>query len=100
MSLIGDLRSKRSNGRAGARSGARAGAGKKKPKKAERRPPAPEYEQRHLDLVGLVCLGLALYLGFVLYGGWEGGKVGDLVDVVYPDMELDCVAKGHSGSLL
>jgi S-DNA-T family DNA segregation ATPase FtsK/SpoIIIE len=33
-------------------------------------------EQRHLDVIGLGLLALALYLGLVLYGGWDGGKVG------------------------
>ena len=33
-------------------------------------------EQRHLDLIGLGLLAAGVYLVFVLFAGWEGGKVG------------------------
>jgi S-DNA-T family DNA segregation ATPase FtsK/SpoIIIE len=33
-------------------------------------------EQRHLDLIGLGLLAFGVYLAFVLFFGWEGGKVG------------------------
>lgn len=33
-------------------------------------------EQRHLDLIGLFLVASGVYLIFVLFGGWEGGKVG------------------------
>ncbi|HEX5929048.1 MAG TPA: DNA translocase FtsK [Solirubrobacterales bacterium] len=33
-------------------------------------------EQRHLDLVGLFLVAFGAYLVFVLFFGWEGGKVG------------------------
>jgi len=33
-------------------------------------------EQRHLDMIGLVLVAGAVYLAFVLYLGWDGGKVG------------------------
>ena len=33
-------------------------------------------EQRHLDLIGLFLVAFGVYLVFVLYFGWEGGKVG------------------------
>jgi DNA segregation ATPase FtsK/SpoIIIE, S-DNA-T family len=33
-------------------------------------------EQRHLDLVGLFLVAFGVYLVFVLFFGWEGGKVG------------------------
>jgi S-DNA-T family DNA segregation ATPase FtsK/SpoIIIE len=33
--------------------------------------------QRRLDLAGVSCIGLAVYLGYVLYFGWNGGTVGD-----------------------
>jgi DNA segregation ATPase FtsK/SpoIIIE, S-DNA-T family len=36
-----------------------------------------ELEQHHLDVIGLALSALALYLGFVLYAGWDGGRVGD-----------------------
>ena len=33
-------------------------------------------EQRHLDLIGLLLIAVGVYLTFVLFFGWEGGKVG------------------------
>jgi len=33
--------------------------------------------QRRLDLAGLGCIALAVYLGYVLYLGWNGGAVGE-----------------------
>ena len=33
-------------------------------------------EQRHLDLIGLGCVLLGIYLVFVLYFGWDGGRLG------------------------
>jgi DNA segregation ATPase FtsK/SpoIIIE, S-DNA-T family len=33
--------------------------------------------QRRLDLAGLGCIALAVYLGYVLYLGWNGGAVGN-----------------------
>src|SRR3954462_15859730 len=33
-------------------------------------------EKRHLDLIALILVALGVYLGFVLFFGWEGGKVG------------------------
>ena len=33
--------------------------------------------QRRLDLAGLCCIGLAVYLGYVVYLGWNGGTVGN-----------------------
>ena len=33
-------------------------------------------EQRHLDLIGLGLVAIAVYLGCVLYAGWDGGRVG------------------------
>jgi len=41
-----------------------------------RRGPALGLEQRHLDLIGLLLVAGGVYLAFVLFGGWEGGKVG------------------------
>ena len=69
----------------GGRSGARKPASRtrkpaKKPVKKATSAPR-EFEQRHLDLIGLACLAGSLYLGFVLYGGWEGGKVGEGLEV-------------------
>jgi S-DNA-T family DNA segregation ATPase FtsK/SpoIIIE len=33
--------------------------------------------QRRLDLAGLACIGLSVYLGYVIYLGWNGGTVGN-----------------------
>jgi S-DNA-T family DNA segregation ATPase FtsK/SpoIIIE len=33
-------------------------------------------EQRHLDLIALFLVAFGVYLAFVLFFGWEGGKVG------------------------
>jgi DNA segregation ATPase FtsK/SpoIIIE, S-DNA-T family len=62
---------------------------KRKPARGQKRKPAargrarsrgrtsPEVMQRRLDLAGLSCVGLAVYLGYVIYLGWNGGTVGD-----------------------
>jgi DNA segregation ATPase FtsK/SpoIIIE, S-DNA-T family len=47
---------------------------KPKPKAGLRLPGA--LEQRHLDLIGLFLVAGGAYLVFVLFFGWEGGKVG------------------------
>jgi S-DNA-T family DNA segregation ATPase FtsK/SpoIIIE len=44
---------------------------------ARRRATSPEVLQRRLDLAGLASIGLAVYLGYVLYLGWNGGTVGN-----------------------
>ncbi|MDP9189934.1 MAG: DNA translocase FtsK [Actinomycetota bacterium] len=33
--------------------------------------------QRRLDLLGLCCVALAVYLGYVIYLGWNGGTAGN-----------------------
>ncbi|MGE5435495.1 MAG: hypothetical protein ACM3S3_12010, partial [Candidatus Doudnabacteria bacterium] len=33
--------------------------------------------QRRLDLAGLAAIGMAVYLGYVIYLGWNGGTVGN-----------------------
>ncbi len=51
-------------------------ASKRKPKaKGGLRLPA-SLEQRHLDLIALFLIAFGVYLVFVLFLGWEGGKVG------------------------
>src|SRR5262249_3283379 len=57
---------------------------KRRPKSKQRggarkmpRPRLPQaLEQRHLDLIGLLLIASGVYLTFVLFLGWEGGKVG------------------------
>ena len=59
--------------------GARRGSKAKKParRKQPLRPRLPQrLEQRHLDLIGLLLIAVGVYLTFVLFLGWEGGKVG------------------------
>jgi len=55
------------------------GASKRKPKAKAKggglRLPAG-LEQRHLDLIALFLVAFGVYLAFVLFFGWEGGKVG------------------------
>jgi DNA segregation ATPase FtsK/SpoIIIE, S-DNA-T family len=54
---------------------AKAGSKRKaKPKGGLHLPAA--LEQRHLDLIGLFLVAVGVYLLFVLFFGWEGGKVG------------------------
>src|SRR4051812_41169057 len=44
-------------------------------------PSLPVLEQHHLDLLGLGLVALSVFLGFVLYGDWEGGRAGSaLID--------------------
>jgi S-DNA-T family DNA segregation ATPase FtsK/SpoIIIE len=51
-------------------------ASKPRPKaKARLRLPAG-LEQRHIDLIGLFLVAFGVYLVFVLFFSWEGGKVG------------------------
>ncbi len=79
MAIVKTLRPKKRGG-AGSKGGGRSGARKAAKKRAKPASPAAaprELEQRHLDLIGLGCLAAALYLGFVLYGGWAGGRVGE-----------------------
>jgi DNA segregation ATPase FtsK/SpoIIIE, S-DNA-T family len=52
--------------------------------KAAKKPKAPKgglrlpgaIEQRHLDILGLLLVAAGVYLLFVLFFGWDGGKVG------------------------
>jgi S-DNA-T family DNA segregation ATPase FtsK/SpoIIIE len=58
----------------------RAGGARRKGKgaklKREPRLHMPEFQQRHLDLIGLFLIAAGVYLCFVLFFGWDGGKVG------------------------
>jgi len=50
---------------------------KSKPKARGPRLHLPQgIEQRHLDLIGLALIAAGVYLSFVLFFGWDGGKVG------------------------
>ncbi len=37
-------------------------------------------EQRHLDLAGLALIALGIFMAFVTYLGWNGGRVGDWME--------------------
>jgi len=50
---------------------------KSKPKAQMPRLHLPQsWEQRHVDLIGLLLIAAGVYLSFVLFFGWDGGKVG------------------------
>src|SRR5829696_8021980 len=60
-----------------ARAPARRGGARKRARGRSRAGSSPEVLQRRLDLAGLGCIALAVYLGYVIYLGWNGGTVGD-----------------------
>jgi S-DNA-T family DNA segregation ATPase FtsK/SpoIIIE len=60
-----------------ARSPKRRGGSRKGARGRSRGRNSPEVLQRRLDLAGLAGIGLAIYLGYVIYLGWNGGTVGD-----------------------
>ena len=33
-------------------------------------------DQRQRDVLGLALVALGVFMGFVLYGGWDGGRAG------------------------
>jgi S-DNA-T family DNA segregation ATPase FtsK/SpoIIIE len=49
---------------------------KRRPKAGASKPAGNRLEQRHLDLIGLGLVLVAIYLVFVLYFGWQGGRLG------------------------
>src|SRR3954462_11480942 len=59
--------------------GQKRGAARRRPaaRGRSRSRTSPEVMQRRLDLAGLCCIGLAVYLGYVIYLGWNGGAVGN-----------------------
>ena len=40
------------------------------------KPAREPLRQHHLDLIGLGCVLLGIYLVFVMYFGWNGGRIG------------------------
>src|SRR6478609_1074569 len=64
----------------------RGSAARRKPKSKAKTPRAKArggglhlphaLEQRHLDLIGLLLIAAGVFLSFVLFFGWDGGKVG------------------------
>src|SRR5689334_10731292 len=67
-----------------ARPRTRSRAPARKPRKSARQVVAG-LEQRHLDLIGLGLLAIAIYLGCVLYVGWDGGPVGNSLERALTD---------------
>ena len=60
-----------------------ASRGRAKPRPRQRRDPRAELrrfagglDQRHYDVIGLALVAAGAYLAFVLYLGWDGGRVG------------------------
>jgi DNA segregation ATPase FtsK/SpoIIIE, S-DNA-T family len=68
---------RKSKARKRRRSPGRGAASRARDVRAGARSALSELEQHHLDVIGLALAALALYLGFVLYAGWDGGRVGD-----------------------
>ncbi len=54
----------------------RPSRGASKPKTQVEKPGREPLRQHHLDLIGLGCVLLGIYLVFVLYFGWNGGRIG------------------------
>jgi len=54
----------------------RAAPRRRKKAASQRRLWPAEIQQRHLDVAGLCLLAAGVYLAFVLYFGWDGGKAG------------------------
>ncbi len=76
------LLGKSSRGGSNPRKRGKRPAARKPASKPKSKPRAPrQFEQRHLDLIGLGLLALGLYLGFVLYAGWDGGSAGSGIEV-------------------
>lgn len=77
-----DLPWQRAKGRRRQPSRARRGAGRRQPRRdlaraRERRAELAErLEQRHYDVIGLALVAAGVYLAFVIYLDWDGGRVG------------------------
>jgi DNA segregation ATPase FtsK/SpoIIIE, S-DNA-T family len=44
-------------------------------------PRLPALDERARDVLGLALVALGVFMGFVLYGGWDGGRAGHGIDV-------------------
>jgi S-DNA-T family DNA segregation ATPase FtsK/SpoIIIE len=62
---------------------ARSGRGRRRGAGASRRgllsgglPRLPQLDQRQRDVLGLALVAAGVFMGFVLYGGWNGGRAG------------------------
>jgi DNA segregation ATPase FtsK/SpoIIIE, S-DNA-T family len=68
------VRKKRGSSARGAKGKAKAKARKGARRSRLRLPEG--LQQRHLDLIGVFLIAAGVYLAFVLFFGWDGGKVG------------------------
>lgn len=50
---------------------------RKKTRAAFAWPRLPEIQERHIDLFGLGLVAAAVFLGFVIYRDWDGGRAGE-----------------------
>src|SRR4051812_14062986 len=82
--LLTRKRPPKARGSQKARPRTRSRAAAPKPRKSPRDVVAG-LEQRHLDLIGLGLIAIAVYLGCVLYVGWDGGPVGDSLSSALAD---------------
>jgi len=83
------VRKRRSTTRGARGSRARPRHQSRKPSRTNR--PSPReivagLEQRHLDLIGLGLIAIAVYLACVVYVGWDGGPVGDSLSSALADV--------------
>src|SRR5271155_3571026 len=62
-------------GGSGRRGGARRGVRIGLPPRP-RLPRVPPLDQRGRDVLGLALVAVGVFMGFVLYGGWDGGRAG------------------------
>ncbi|MET0730906.1 MAG: DNA translocase FtsK, partial [Solirubrobacterales bacterium] len=67
------------------RSAARRSDAKAGVRRARERAGFGELEQRHYDVLGLGLIAGGVYLAFVLYAGWDGGRVGAWLDGALAD---------------
>ncbi len=51
-----------------------------RPQRRDPRDLVQRLEQRHYDVIGLALIAAAVFMAFVLYLGWDGGRVGHWVE--------------------
>jgi S-DNA-T family DNA segregation ATPase FtsK/SpoIIIE len=63
----------------------RSAAPRDRVRRARERAGLGALEQRHYDLLGLALVAAGVYLAFVLYAGWDGGRVGGWLEGALAD---------------
>ncbi|HTZ87941.1 MAG TPA: DNA translocase FtsK [Solirubrobacteraceae bacterium] len=71
---------KRTSARRGAKRGGGSGLGALLPRRLRELPPL---EQRGRDVIGLALVALGVFMGFVLWGNWDGGRAGHGLAVAF-----------------